>query len=1193
MRKFQYFLPFIMAVMPLASISQQGYESIQMPQLMPPSPDAFQIGTYGTVPVGLFTGTMNFSIPLYEVKSRNLSVPISINYSSNGVKVDLPSSRVGTGWIMSAGGVITRTVYGKEDLVNPRTALPSNFTNPSNQLRAYLEGVVGGNDSQADIYTFNFNGHAGSFYYSRSGEIVTFPYQPNLRIIPNPGTPTNWNFKVITPDGISYFFGGNGAKEKSKTQYGGAGCSYMNYPWIENAWYLNKIVHPFGDSIMFSYNSVYYNYVLNFSQSIQKKYPIMQSSYTCPRLGQTDVIGVPDDNWSLCYTTITNDGCILSSITFPDGLVKFSNAYRYDLPGDSLVTGFKVYGRNGINPAKILNFNQVYAHANNNYINTTITGGSQRLFLLGVKELHPHNGAVGQAHSFEYYDTADLAPRLSMSQDHFGFFNGANNSYFMPNTTDFGNLFGGFGGDRAPNFSFARRGMLKKITFPTGGYNEIFYEQNILKSNEVTYLTEGQTPVNGHLEVGGVRVCKVTTFDTVANVRQVRKFIYTFQDNPTQSSGDLVWSPIYLSDKIVHINCTPIILGNSSCGYAQFPFKVLHSNSLYPLYATPNSTVVYNEVRESLGENFENGGILHKYYADADALPQVLHGNEIPTSSVTNFGVLNGLERETLYYSIEAGNVVKRKQIINRYKHLNGQNSSAAVFKIDTGIIVNRIGPLNCYDANMSQVELDLYDINRYYIFSGFTFSDTNFVYEYDAKGQNPMVTINVNRYDNVQNLQLTVEKSFASNGDSLINEYKYAFDLKSPGNVYQKMVDANFSSAVVETKNRRNTTTLGVVKTNYTDWFNNNKILVPQTVEYTHTTNPSEVKVQFYTYSTKGEVTEMSKKDDNRKQYVWNISGSYPVAEIENAGATPVAYTSFENDGNGNWIYSGPGIFTPDNFTGRRVYELSSGNVSITSLTSSSTYIVSYWTKNASSFTIVGTQSGYPIAGQTINGWKYFEHKVTGQTQVNISGTGKIDELRLYPAGAKMVTYTYDPLIGTISICDFRNEVAYFEYDEFSRLIVVRDQYRQVTKRYCYNYAGQAENCIIYYNVAKNGIYTRQCSPPNTGSQVTYTVLANTYSSTISQAEADTLAMIDVNTNGQAYANANGTCTYICNFSNCIGEDKKCIDNTCETGIKIYTSSNYNWETGLYECTYHYEFSDASWSSDYIEYNQVACWLP
>ncbi|MGL1148027.1 DUF5977 domain-containing protein, partial [Vibrio parahaemolyticus] len=52
-------------------------------------------------------------------------------------------------------------------------------------------------------------------------------------------------------------------------------------------------------------------------------------------------------------------------------------------------------------------------------------------------------------------------------------------------------------------------------------------------------------------------------------------------------------------------------------------------------------------------------------------------------------------------------------------------------------------------------------------------------------------------------------------------------------------------------------------------------------------------------------------------------------------------------------------------------------------------------------------------------------------------------------------------------------------------------------------------------------------------------------------------LAQNDINSNGQAYANANGTCTLGCN---CYDVSQKCINISCETGTKVYTNSTYNF---------------------------------
>jgi len=77
-----------------------------------------------------------------------------------------------------------------------------------------------------------------------------------------------------------------------------------------------------------------------------------------------------------------------------------------------------------------------------------------------------------------------------------------------------------------------------------------------------------------------------------------------------------------------------------------------------------------------------------------------------------------------------------------------------------------------------------------------------------------------------------------------------------------------------------------------------------------------------------------------------------------------------------------------------------------------------------------------------------------------NSSGTVWFDDIRLHPAATQMTTYTFDPLIGMTSQSDSNNNVTYYEYDGLGRLSLIKDKNRNILKKYCYNYAGQAENC-------------------------------------------------------------------------------------------------------------------------------------
>jgi hypothetical protein len=70
-----------------------------------------------------------------------------------------------------------------------------------------------------------------------------------------------------------------------------------------------------------------------------------------------------------------------------------------------------------------------------------------------------------------------------------------------------------------PNDAFARSGMLKKITYPTGGYTSFEYEMNRYLDNSVS--TQG----------AGMRIKKMTLHDPVSNKSSVREYKYGLNES--------------------------------------------------------------------------------------------------------------------------------------------------------------------------------------------------------------------------------------------------------------------------------------------------------------------------------------------------------------------------------------------------------------------------------------------------------------------------------------------------------------------------------------------------------------------------------------------------------------------------------------------------------------------------------------
>jgi len=143
---------------------------------------------------------------------------------------------------------------------------------------------------------------------------------------------------------------------------------------------------------------------------------------------------------------------------------------------------------------------------------------------------------------------------------------------------------------------------------------------------------------------------------------------------------------------------------------------------------------------------------------------------------------------------------------------------------------------------------------------------------------------------------------------------------------------------------------------------------------------------------------------------------------------------------------------------------------------------------------------NAYTIEWWALSGGSWVYH--TQAYSSGMSVTGPVDDVRIFPAGAMMSTYTYRPLVGMTSEIDPRGYTSYFTYDAFSRLSTELDKDRNVLKRYCYNYTGQSTSCPLYTtppqesvnvsnttNEANLLIFTNQ----TTSDVLTYTVAAGT----------------------------------------------------------------------------------------------------
>ena len=159
-----------------------------------PSMDAASLGEYGDIPMSLYTGRAQVSIPLVTLEDGDHSIPITLDYLGGGIKVEQMPGYMGMGWVLNVPGCITRQVRGKyQDECRPRYEgesyekggkygyyyIDKNVKNFSawnyrpgmlNQIYDRAKNHSETLDLEPDRFSFSFPGGHGNFYLNENGQ---------------------------------------------------------------------------------------------------------------------------------------------------------------------------------------------------------------------------------------------------------------------------------------------------------------------------------------------------------------------------------------------------------------------------------------------------------------------------------------------------------------------------------------------------------------------------------------------------------------------------------------------------------------------------------------------------------------------------------------------------------------------------------------------------------------------------------------------------------------------------------------------------------------------------------------------------------------------------------------------------------------------------------------------------------------
>ncbi len=233
---------------PTATSDEGGYEMQFLPQVIPPTPQAAALARYGEYPVSHSTGIPDISIALYEIDLGGYKLPISISYHASGFRPDDVATPVGLGWVLNAGGAVTRTIMGAPDfysrVVNDTIYRDFNtidshlkqLSQHGGDIKSMLLTAAGGMeapyDTESDRYTYNIPGKSGVFRYAHESHEWIPLNASNLNIS---GSPEGF---YISDSDATYTF--------SEEEHTGHDPSTEGKP-VTTAWYLSSIRTPYGD----------------------------------------------------------------------------------------------------------------------------------------------------------------------------------------------------------------------------------------------------------------------------------------------------------------------------------------------------------------------------------------------------------------------------------------------------------------------------------------------------------------------------------------------------------------------------------------------------------------------------------------------------------------------------------------------------------------------------------------------------------------------------------------------------------------------------------------------------------------------------------------------------------------------------------------------------------------------------------
>lgn len=484
--------------------------------------------------------------------------------------------------------------------------------------------------------------------------------------------------------------------------------------------------------------------------------------------------------------------------------------------------------------------------------------------------------------------------------------------------------------------------------------------------------------------------------------------------------------------------------------------------------------MIYNRVEVYEGSSTDNlGKTVYEFTSDKDFAVNYPVRTQVYASRQRSIPWLYGLLKRQLVFN-KNGELVGDKY--NKYTadiKVEGDNSifTSTAYKANQMLVTNAEGYNLNYDrisfaaekySPISANVMLAYTIDKKYTGNNYQLKRTD--YEYDSTYYNLKKVTVLNSFNEKEEKRFYYPTDYTATGifKIMIDNHIYNLPIASETWIYKAGTEEQLAGAEIKDYQLLGS---GHIKPSKVYLLSTNSP-VPKSIIGAF--SPSALvrnstyfkEAVNYSYNTAGYLATTSSLN-SLTSYIYNDDNELIIAKVTNAGIADIGYSSFEVGAKGTWTVnaSGPAATSVINTTSPSgQYCLSMPTVTSvtkTGLDAAKKYRLTYWQKDG----IINVSGGTKTDEKTIlirNGWTLKSMTITQTTGITITGTGLMDELRLYPYQCQMVSSSYDSNFNVITTTGPDNTAIYFEYDLLGRLRNTYDADRNLVKSTDYKYIQQ-----------------------------------------------------------------------------------------------------------------------------------------